>query len=113
MSNTRNKRYSKEFKLEAVKLVLEKGLSRTQAAEDLGISVSALALWVRQFSDNGTSSFPGSGKLLPRDEEIRRLERELSRAEMERDILKKALVYFSDLEKKNMDLSRPKKRISK
>jgi len=112
MSKGNTKSYTKEFKLEAVKLVLEKGLSRTQAAQDLGVSVSALALWVRQFSENGISSFPGSGKLLPRDEEIRRLEQELRRAEMERDILKKALVYFSDLEKKNMDLSRPKKRTS-
>lgn len=112
MSNTKNKSYSKEFKLEAVKLVLEKGLSRSRAAQDLGVSVSALALWVRQFSENGTHSFPGSGKLLPRDEEIRRLEQELRRAEMERDILKKALVYFSDLEKKNMDTSRLKKRTS-
>ena len=60
MSSTKNKSYSKEFKLEAVKLVLEKGLSRSQAAKDLGISVSALALWVRQFSENGTHSFPGS-----------------------------------------------------
>ena len=74
--------------------------------------MSALALWVRQFSEIGTSSFPGSGKLLPRDEEIRRLEQELGRAEMERDIFKKALVYFSELEKKNMDSSRPKKRTS-
>jgi transposase len=112
MSKESTKSYTKEFKFEAVKLVLEKGLSRTQAAKDLGVSVSALAHWVRQFSENGSSSFPGSGKLLPRDEEVRRLEQELRRAEMERDILKKALVYFSDLEKKNMDSSRPKKRTS-
>ena len=52
MGNTKSKTYSKEFKLEAVKLVLEKGLSRNQAAQDLGISVSALCVWVRQFSEN-------------------------------------------------------------
>lgn len=104
------KSYTKEFKVQAVKLVVEQGMSALQVGKDLGVSQSAVSKWVRDFKVNGAEAFPGRGKLLPQDEEIRRLQRENHRLEMERDILKKALVYFTELEKKNMDSSTRKRR---
>ena len=101
-----NKRYTKEFKVSAVKLVTEQGLRASKAADDLGVSRSALSTWVKQFKEGGIGAFPGSGNLLPQDEEIRRLKRELQRVEMERDILKKATIYFAELEKRNSPLLR-------
>lgn len=107
-----NKRYTKEFKVSAVKLVTEQGLKVAKAADDLGISKSALSVWVKQYQQSGMVAFPGSGKLLPQDEEIQRLRRELRRAEMERDILKKATMYFAELEKGNMNSSRKMRKSS-
>lgn len=91
------KHYPKEFKLEAVKLVLEQGLSQTQAASNLGISQSLIGRWVRQVRSNGQESFPGNGKLLPADEKVKTLEKELRRVTQERDILKKAIAYFAEV----------------
>lgn len=103
--------YAKEFKLQAVKLVMEQGMTATQVAKDLGVSVTSVAGWVRSFKANGQEAFPGRGNLLPQDEEIRRLQRENRRLEMERDILKKALVYFTELEKRNMDSSTRRRKL--
>ena len=91
------KQYPKEFKLEAVKLVVEQGLTQTQAASNLGISQSLMGRWVRQVRSNGQESFPGNGKLLPADEKIRALEKDLRRVTQERDILKKAIAYFAEV----------------
>jgi transposase len=93
------KQYPKEFKLEAVKLVQEQGLSQTQAATNLGITQSLLGRWVRQYRSNGQESFPGNGKLLPQDEKVKLLEKELRRVTQERDILKKAIAYFAEVPK--------------
>jgi transposase len=93
------KQYPKEFKLESVRLVLEQGLSQAQAASNLGIDQSLLGRWVRQFRSKGQESFPGNGKLLPADEKIRNLERDLRRVTQERDILKKAIAYFAEVPK--------------
>lgn len=95
----KKKVYTKEFKLEAVKLVLEQGLTKLQAAKDLGISDSTLGKWVRDYQSNALDAFPGKGSLRPQDEEIRTLKKELKTAQMERDILKKAISYFAKLEK--------------
>jgi transposase len=93
------KQYPKEFKLEAVKLVQEQGLSQTQAATNLGITQSLLGRWVRQYRSNGQESFPGNGKLLPQDEKVKLLEKELRRVTQERDSLKKAIAYFAEVPK--------------
>lgn len=93
------KQYPKEFKLEAVRLVAEQGLSQTQAATNLGITQSLIGRWVRQFKSSGQESFPGNGKLLPSDEKVRNLERDLRRVTQERDILKKAIAYFAEVPK--------------
>jgi transposase len=97
--NNTYKKYSREFKLEAVKMVLEQGLKVRQAALNLGIAPSTMGQWVKQFSKQGSESFPGSGKLLPTDERVRTLERDLKRVTQERDILKKAIAYFAEVPK--------------
>lgn len=96
---SKRKQYTKEFKLEAVRLSLEQGHSVASVARDLGISQNALYKWKRQYQADGKSSFPGHGKLKPEDEELRRLKRELQIVTAERDILKKTIGYFAKDEK--------------
>lgn len=91
--------YSREFKLEAVGLVKEGGLSVAQAARDLGIHESALWRWKKQYEDDPAQAFPGKGNLKPEEAELRRLRRELERVRQERDILKKAVGIFSRVPK--------------
>jgi transposase len=92
----KKKTYNKEFKREAVKLVLEQEMTCTQVAKDLGVAYGSVAKWVRDYTASGNHAFPGKGKLLPWDEEKRELERKLKRAETERDILKKTIAYFAE-----------------
>ena len=87
--------YSREFKLEAVNLVLEGGLSVAQAARDLGVPESALWRWKKDYEEDPAQAFPGKGRMKPEEEEVRRLKRELARIREERDILKKAISVFS------------------
>ncbi|MGK9370139.1 IS3 family transposase [Melioribacter sp. Ez-97] len=94
MGQTR-RTYDKEFKLSAVKMVTEEGLSVAEVSRDLGISENSLHRWKKKYLEDRDNAFPGKGKLKPEDEEIRRLERELKRVKMERDILKKAISFFS------------------
>lgn len=91
--------FSREFKLEAVSMVLEGGRSVAQTARDLGIHESALWRWKKQYEDNPDSAFPGKGKLKPEDEEVHRLRRELASVREERGILKKAVGIFSRMPK--------------
>ncbi|KMY69322.1 transposase [Desulfocarbo indianensis] len=95
----RRRSYSREFKLEAVALVTEGGLSVAQAARDLGIAESVLGRWKKQFAEVPEQAFPGKGRLKPQDEELHRLRRELARVRQERDILKKAVGIFSRVPK--------------
>ena len=94
MGNKR-KKYSKEFKLEAVRLVIEGGDSIALIARDLGIHASLLGRWKKEYDQDHGNAFPGKGQLKPEDEELRLLRRENARLRMERDILKKAAVIFS------------------
>lgn len=89
------KRYSREFKIEAVKLVVEQGLTITQASQDLGIHANMLSRWKQQYLEDNSSSFPGNGKLKPQDDELQRLRKEVARLREERDILKKAAAFFA------------------
>jgi transposase len=86
------KKYSKEFKLDAVSLVFDQGYTRVEAARSLDINASMLGRWVteHQQSDDG-QSFRGQGNLTPEQEEIRRLKVENKRLQMEKEILKKLL----------------------
>ena len=87
------KPYAREFKLETVKLVTERGMSRMQVARDLGLDVGTLRRWMRELDADGERAFPGHGH--PRDEELTRLRRENDRLRQERDILKKVVGIFS------------------
>ncbi len=98
MSEKRNT-YDKEFKISAVKLVLERKQSAISVARDLGINVNSLHNWKKKYLEDQEHSFPGHGKLKPSDEELRKLKRELETVRMERDILKKAIAFFAKEEK--------------
>ncbi len=89
----RRRKYSNEYKLEAVRLTNEPGVSVAQIARDLGISAGLLGKWRNQFLRKGNNVFPGKGR--PRDEEMATLTRELSRVKKERDFLKDAAAYFA------------------
>ena len=87
--------YTREFKVEAVRLAHESEKSVAQIARELGIHPTLLGRWVKQLEGDPEQSFPGKGHLKDRDEEVRRLRRELERVTLERDILKKAVAIFS------------------
>lgn len=92
---TKRRTYTREFKLDAVRLLRTSGKSQAQVARDLGIPASCLWHWKNKYSDEGAEAFPGRGRLKPEDEEVRQLRRELEIARQERDILKKAVAIFS------------------
>ena len=89
------KRYNKEFKLDAISLVLEQGYSRTDAAKSLGLNTTMLGRWIKEQEADDGHAFRGNGKLTPEQEEIRRLKSQVKQLEMEKDILKKATVFFA------------------
>jgi transposase len=90
------KQYSKEFKLDAISLVLDQGYAIAEAARSLEIRANMLGRWIKehQADDNG-QSFRGNGKLTPEQEEIRRLKAEIKQLKLERQILKEAMVFFA------------------
>ena len=89
------RQFSREFKVEAVKLVLERGVTVTQAARDLDVHVNVLRTWVRAHRADPAHAFPGEGQQKPEAAEMTRLRRDVARLKMERDILKKAAAYFA------------------
>lgn len=92
---TKRKQYSKEFKLDAISLVLDQGYTRPQAASSLGINANMLRRWIQEQQSDDGHAFRGNGKLTPDHEEIRTLKAQVKRLEMEKDILKKATVFFA------------------
>jgi transposase len=91
----RRRNYTSEFKVEAVKLVTEKGYSVAEAARSLGIGENLLRNWKLALQEQGEQAFPGHGKLPAIEEELRQLKAENKRLQMERDILKKATAFFA------------------
>ena len=91
----RRRTYTSEFKAEAVKLVTEKGYSVAEAARSLDIGQTLLRSWKLAFDKEGAQAFPGQGNRSPLEEELRRLQAENKRLQMERDILKKATAFFA------------------
>ena len=87
--------FSKEFKVEGVRLVRDRGVSIAQASRDLGVHENMIRKWVRQFEDDSAQAFPGNGNMKPEQAEIERLRREVQKLKAERDILKKAAAYFA------------------
>ena len=89
------KKYSKEFKLDAVSLVIDQNYTRVEASKNLGINANMLGRWVKEADTDNGHAFRGNGKLTPEQEEIRTLKSQVKRLQMERDILKKATVFFA------------------
>jgi transposase len=87
--------FSREFKLEAIKLVRERGVAVAQAARDLDVHENVLRKWIRDYEADPQQAFPGQGKMKPEQLEIERLRREVRKLKAERDILKKAAAYFA------------------
>ena len=90
------KQYTKEFKLDAISLVVDQGLTIAEAARSLGIRANMLGRWIKENeADNNGQAFRGNGKLTPDQEEIRRLKIENKQLKLERQILKEAAVFFA------------------
>ena len=99
MSKRTIRNYDKEFKLNAVKLYKDSGKSYPVVSEELGIPMSTLVGWVKEYETCGVESFPGKGSIKQADMGLIQLRKELAIAREERDILKKALGIFSSLKK--------------
>ena len=89
----RRRKFSDEYKREAVRLATQLGVTKSQVAQELGINANLLGRWCRDYAANGAAAFPGQGK--SRDEEMTRLKRKLAKVEQERDFLKEAAAYFA------------------
>lgn len=90
------RKFTREFKVEAVRMVTEGGHSLSSVARDLDLDPKLLRRWRTEFEQSGeANAFPGKGHLKQEDEQVRRLLRENERLREEREILKKALAIFS------------------
>lgn len=90
------KKYSQEFKHDAVKLVNEQGYRLSEASRNLDVNISVLGRWIRELEKDKVAAFPGNGRMSPDQEEIKRLREENKRLLMEREILKKAAAFFAN-----------------
>jgi len=90
-ANGKKRKFDRDFKISAVKMVTEDGHKAAEVARSLGIDQNQIYLWKKKFSDDGEKAFPGKGHLT----ELAALRRKLREVEMERDILKKAVGIFS------------------
>jgi transposase len=93
------RRFSREFKVEAVRLATEGGKPLARVARELGVRADLLREWKRQVTARpgapATDVFPGAGQLASSDEELRRLRRENEGLRQEHEFLKKAAAYFA------------------
>jgi transposase len=90
---SKRRKFSSEFKREAVELSHTPGITIKQIAEELGIAPNMLSRWRQELSQDGNKAFQGQGKA--RDEEMARLKRELALVKKERDFLKEAAAFFA------------------
>ena len=91
----RRRKFSREFKLEAVRLIKDRGVAVAQAARDLDVHENVLRKWVRELAGDPQHAFPGHGQMKPEQQEIDRLRKEVAKLKAERDILKKAAAFFA------------------
>ena len=91
----KRRHFTREFKVNAVRLVTEKGLAVGKVAQELDIHPNLLHLWRRRLLSEGDKAFVGKGRMKPENAEIRHLRKALEKVREERDILKKALAAFS------------------
>jgi transposase-like protein len=89
------RRFDSDFKREAVRLVMDEGRKISEVAKNLGVHENLLYKWKRTVQEKQDAAFPGKGHQLGKDAEITALKKQLRNAEMERDILKKAVDIFS------------------
>jgi len=96
------KKYDKDFKLMIMEL-LESGQKASKLSEEYDVNVQMIYRWKREYKNTNRPAFTGNGNiaLTPEQEEIARLKKELKEAQMERDILKKAVGIFSKNDKKS------------
>jgi transposase len=91
----KRKVYDRQFKIDAVNMVVNGERTVSDVARNLGINPNLLHRWTRELTVGGTESFPGKGRLSTDEAELRRLRRELEQVKEDREILKKALAFFS------------------
>jgi transposase len=91
----KRKKYSQEFKLDAISLIVEQGYSQAETARNLSVNPNMLGRWVKEHQKDESEAFRGNGKLTPEQGELRRLKAQVKRLEMEKQILKKATVFFA------------------
>ena len=91
----KRKVFTKEFKLEAVRLLEGSGRAAAEVARELGIRRNQLYKWQAELRSKDAQAFPGRGQHPERADELTRLKRELERVKEERDILKKAVAFFA------------------
>ena len=91
----KRQRFTKEFKLDAVRLWKSSGRPAATVARELGLRRNHLYKWQTELETHGEGAFPGKGGRAPRTDEVTRLRRENARLREERDILKKAAVFFA------------------
>ena len=89
------KKYTREFKQDAVRLVTEQGYKHTEAARNLGIDRGMLGRWIKEFQTDEGEAFRGNGQRTAEQEELRRLRAENKRLKLEREVLKKAAAFFA------------------
>ena len=90
------KQYTKEYKLDAISLVLEQGHTTLEVSRSLEINGNMLRRWIREYQrDDADQVFRGNGKLTPEQEEIRQLKAQIKQLKLEREILKEVTVFFA------------------
>lgn len=90
-----NKKYSKEFKLDAISLVTEQNYSQAEAARSLGLDPKLISRWIQEYAKEEGQAFRGKGKLTAEQLEIKQLREAVKRLTMEKEILKKATAFFA------------------
>ncbi len=89
------RRFTREFKLEAVRQVIGEGRTQKQVADELGVNANLLGRWIKQLRTDPAQAFPGQGNLKERDKEVEDLRRENARLKGELSFLKKVSGYFA------------------
>lgn len=89
------RKFTKDFKIQAVAAMKDTDRSHTEIAEELGISASLLYKWRDKLEEKGEDAFPGSGNLAGKDKQIAELQKELEKVRQERDFLRRAATYFA------------------
>jgi transposase len=91
----KRKKYTSDFKREAVRLMEKSEKPSAEVARQLGVRRNQLYKWKEQLEKRGAKAFPGAGRQRGKVDEVIRLRQELEKVKEERDILKKAAAYFA------------------